>query len=127
MDNIKYRDIEIQLMEFERYILNKYIEVDRFNVYMDEGGYIYLSDLYIKAEYRGMGIGSSILYELGSFADKLGVEVYCIPSSDDDIEYGDERLINFYIGNGYEVVREHGQGEVRMCRRYNKSEQRLYF
>ena len=117
MDNIKYRDIENQLMEFERYILNKYIEVDRFNVYMDEGGYIYLSDLYIKVRYRGMGIGSSILYELGSFADKLGVEVYCIPSSDDDSEYGDERLINFYIGNGYEVVREHGQGVVRMCRR----------
>jgi GNAT superfamily N-acetyltransferase len=122
MDNIKYRDIEVQLMEFERYIVNKYIEVDRFNVYMDEGGYIYLSDLYIKAENRGEGIGSRILGELGLFADKAGVEVYCIPSSDDDSEYGDERLINFYIGNGYEVVREHGQGVVRMCRRCNKSE-----
>ena len=119
MDRYNYDELENEVSAFERRIMNEYSEsVDRFYIYM-ESGYIYLSDLYIRKDRRNGGIGSRILNELGAFADGVGMDVYCIPSSDDG-ENGDELLVKFYKKNGYEVIMEDDDGIMRMYRRSGK-------
>ena len=71
-------------------------------MYIDEGGYLYLSDMYVKEVYRGQGVGSEVMVQLCAFADEYNMDIRCIPSSDDDGS-GDERLILFYKRYGFEV------------------------
>ena len=39
--------MEYMVEHFERSIINEYIQIDRFGVYVDNNGYIYLSDMYV--------------------------------------------------------------------------------
>ena len=105
--------------QFERGIINDYIQVDRFGVYMDECGYIYLSDMYVKEQYRGQGVGNEVMGRLCEFADTNGLDIRCIPSSDDD-GGGDERLLRFYGRYGFLVVMEYGGCVVEMVRKVKK-------
>ena len=114
MDNREY-----MVEQFERDIINDYIQVDRFGVYIDEGGYLYLSDMYVKEMYRGQGVGSEVMGRLCEFADTNKLDIRCIPSSDDGS--GDERLILFYKRYGFEVSMNHGCGVVSMERKVRNS------
>ena len=105
--------------QFERGIINDYIQLDRFGVYMDECGCIYLSDMYVKEVYRGQGVGGEVMGRLCEFADTNGLDIRCIPSSDDDGQ-GDERLLRFYGRYGFLVVREYGGCVVEMVRKVKK-------
>ena len=105
--------------QFERGIINDYIQLDRFGVYMDDSGYIYLSDMYVKEQYRGQGVGGEVMGRLCEFADTNGLDIRCIPSSDDD-GGGDERLLRFYGRYGFLVVREYGGCVVEMVRKVKK-------
>ena len=110
MDNMEY------LVEhFERSIINEYMQMDRFGVYVDNNGYIYLSDMYVKEQYRGSGVGGSVMVRLCEFADANGMDIRCIPSSDDD-GGGDDRLLRFYGRYGFVVVREYGGCVIEMVR-----------
>ena len=111
---------EYMVEQFERDIINDYIQVDRFGVYIDEGGYLYLSDMYVKEMYRGQGVGSEVMGRLCEFADTNKLDIRCIPSSDDDGS-GDERLILFYKRYGFEVSMNHGCGVVSMERKVRNS------
>ena len=114
MDKINER-IEV----FERNVINEYIQIDRFGVYMDDGGGVYLSDMYIREEYRGQGVGGEVMGRLCEFADSHGLDIRCIPSSDDD-GGGDERLVRFYGRYGFVVEVDYGSGVVEMVRKYKK-------
>ena len=103
--------------QFERGIINDYIQVDRFGVYMDDSGYIYLSDMYVKEQYRGQGVGNEVMGRLCEFADTNGLDIWCIPSSDDDGQ-GDERLLRFYGRYGFGVDDDYGYGVVSVVRKY---------
>jgi len=105
--------------QFERGIINDYIQLDRFGVYMDDSGYIYLSDMYVKEQYRGQGVGGEVMGRLCEFADTNGLDIRCIPSSDDD-GGGDERLLRFYGRYRFLVVREYGGCVVEMVRKVKK-------
>ena len=118
MDNRDNREYMVE--QFERDIINDYIQVDRFGVYIDEGGYLYLSDMYVKEMYRGQGVGSEVMGRLCEFADTNKLDIRCIPSSDDD-GGGDERLILFYKRYGFEVSMNHGCGVVSMERKVRNS------
>jgi GNAT superfamily N-acetyltransferase len=102
--------------QFERGIINDYIQLDRFGVYMDDSGYIYLSDMYVKEVYRGQGVGNEVMGRLCEFADTNGLDIRCIPSSDDD-GGGDERLMRFYGRYGFVVESDYGCGVVSMVRK----------
>lgn len=115
MDNREY-----MVEQFERDIINDYIQVDRFGVYMDENGSLYLSDMYVKESYRGKGVGSEVMGRLCEFADTNKLDIRCIPSSDDD-GGGDDRLILFYKRYGFEVSMNYGCGVVSMERKARKS------
>ena len=101
---------------FERNIINEYTQIDRFGVYMDDSGSVYLSDMYVKEESRGQGVGGEIMGRLCEFADGHGLDIRCIPSSDDD-GGGDERLLRFYGRYGFVVFREYGGCVVEMVRK----------
>ena len=110
------QNTEYMVEQFERGIINDYSQVDRFGVYMDECGCIYLSDMYVKEQYRGQGVGNEVMGRLCEFADTNGLDIRCIPSSDDD-GGGDERLLRFYGRYGFDVVREYGGSVVEMVRK----------
>lgn len=113
------QNTEYMVEQFERGIINDYIQVDRFGVYMDECGCIYLSDMYVKEQYRGQGVGNDVMGRLCEFADTNGLDIRCIPSSDDDGQ-GDERLLRFYGRYGFLVVMEYGGCVVEMVRKVKK-------
>ena len=116
MDNIESTEsMEYMVEHFERCIINEYMQMDRIGVYVDDNGYIYLSDMYVKDKYRGQGVGGEVMGRLCKFADTNGLNIRCIPSSDDD-GGGDERLLRFYGRYGFEVVREYGGCVVEMVR-----------
>ena len=110
------QNTEYMVEQFERGIINDYSQLDRFGVYMDECGCIYLSDMYVKEQYRGQGVGNEVMGRLCEFADTNGLDIRCIPSSDDD-GGGDERLLRFYGRYGFDVVREYGGSVVEMVRK----------
>tara|TARA_B110000503_G_scaffold136683_1_gene219505 strand:- start:2820 stop:3179 length:360 start_codon:yes stop_codon:yes gene_type:complete len=114
MDNME--STEYMVEQFERGIINEYMQMDRFGVYVDNNGYIYLSDMYVKEQYRGSGVGGSVMVRLCEFADTNGLDIRCIPSSDDD-GGGDERLLRFYGRYGFLVVREYGGSVMEMVRK----------
>lgn len=105
--------------QFERGIMNEYSQMDRFGVYMDDSGCIYLSDMYVKEQYRGQGVGNDVMGRLCEFADTNGLDIRCIPCSDDD-GCGDERLLRFYGRYGFLVVCEYGGCVVEMVRKVKK-------
>ena len=111
MDTINER-IEV----FERNVINEYIQIDRFGVYINDSGSVYLSDMYVREEYRGQGVGGEVMGRLCEFADINGLDIRCIPSSDDD-GGGDERLMRFYGRFGFEVERDYGSSVVSMVRK----------
>ncbi len=113
------QNTEYMVEQFERGIINDYIQLDRFGVYMDECGCIYLSDMYVKEQYRGQGVGNEVMGRLCEFADTNGLDIRCIPSSDDD-GGGDERLLRFYGRYGFLVVMEYGGCVVEMVRKVKK-------
>ena len=116
-ESTKYMDNMVE--QFERGIMNEYSQMDRFGVYMDDDGCIYLSDMYVKEQYRGQGVGNEVMGRLCEFADTNGLDIRCIPSSDDDGQ-GDERLLRFYGRYGFEVVMEYGGCVVEMVRKVKK-------
>ena len=120
MDNMEStkctESTQYMVEHFERSIINEYMQMDRFGVYVDNNGYIYLSDMYVKEQYRGNGVGGEVMGRLCEFADTNGLDIRCIPSSDDD-GGGDERLLRFYGRYGFVVFREYGGGVVEMVRK----------
>lgn len=112
----KMDDISGSIEVFERTIINEYIQMDRFGVYMDDSGSVYLSDMYVKEESRGQGVGGEVMGRLCEFADTNGLDIRCIPSSDDD-GGGDERLMRFYGRFGFVVDSDYGCGVVSMVRK----------
>lgn len=115
----KMDDINGRVEVFERNVINEYIQMDRFGVYMDDSGGVYLSDMYVREEYRGQGVGGEVMGRLCEFADGHGLDIRCIPSSDDD-GGGDERLLRFYGRYGFVVESDYGSGVVSMVRKYKK-------
>ena len=117
MESTKYTEsTEYMVEHFERSIINEYMQMDRFGVYVDDNGYIYLSDMYVKEQYRGSGVGGDVMVRLCEFADANGMDIRCIPSSDDE-GGGDERLLRFYGRYGFDVVREYGGSVMEMVRK----------
>ena len=70
----------------------------------------------MKEQYRGSGVGGEVMGRLCEFADANGMDIRCIPSSDDD-GGGDERLLRFYGRYGFLVVREYGGSVMEMVRK----------
>lgn len=92
--------LSLLIEKFEIDIKNKYNQIDKFGIYHDSSiNALYLSDLYIKNDFKDKGIGTKIILDVISFSDKLQLPLVLIPDSDND----QQRLINFYKKFGFVV------------------------
>jgi hypothetical protein len=62
---------------------------------------LYISDLYIKPEFRGCGIGSKIMRDITNFADKNDINIVLIPEPESLKKVAVKRLVDFYKKFGF--------------------------
>ena len=70
-------------------------------VHRDEHEYIYLDDFSVSKNYRGNGIGNSLLKEAEEYGKSVNVSASLL-----HVEKTNERAFNFYKRNGYDVFEE---------------------
>lgn len=96
-------DIENKVATFERTLQSLYPEIDRVGIYFEKAnGSLFLSDLYIKEEFRGQGVGSTVMNSITEFADNNNLPITLIPEPDDD-NISPKQLISFYKKFGFVV------------------------
>lgn len=93
--------IENKVAAFERTLQSLYPEIDRVGIYFEKAnGSLFLSDLYIKEEFRGQGVGSKVMNSIIQFADNNNLPVVLIPEPDDE-DVSPKQLISFYKKFGF--------------------------
>jgi len=93
--------IENKVAAFERTLQLLYPEIDRVGIYFEKAnGSLFLSDLYIKEEFRGQGLGSKVMNSIIQFADNNNLPVVLIPEPDDE-DVSPKQLVDFYKKFGF--------------------------
>lgn len=93
-------NISSEVEFFEKGIKHRYPQISEFGIYYDESiNALFLSDIYVKEEFKGQGIGSKVMEETIGFAKRLKLPVVLVPDSDDD----QTRLIKFYQKFGFVI------------------------
>jgi ribosomal protein S18 acetylase RimI-like enzyme len=96
-------DIENKVAAFERTLQSLYPEIDRVGIYFEKSNNaLFLSDLYIKEEFRGQGAGSKVMNSITEFADNNNLPIVLIPEPDDE-NVSPKQLISFYKKFGFIV------------------------
>ena len=94
-------DIENKVATFERTLQSLYPELDRVGMYYDRNnGSLFLSDLYVKEEHRGTGVGTKVMNSITKFADTEKLPIVLIPEPDDD-NISPKKLMDFYKKFGF--------------------------
>jgi GNAT superfamily N-acetyltransferase len=96
-------NLDSKISAFVSSIKSKYPQLLQFLIYpkitLDDTKSIYLSDLYLKPEFQGKGIGTKIMKEIIDFADKNQLPITLVPAPESikDIK----RLNRFYQKFGF--------------------------
>jgi GNAT superfamily N-acetyltransferase len=94
-------DIENKVAAFERTLQSLYPELDKVGMYYDRSnGSLFLSDLYVKEEHRGTGVGTKVMNSIIKFADTENLPMVLIPEPDDD-NVSPKKLMDFYKKFGF--------------------------
>ena len=96
--------IEDDVLHLEKSLALKYAHyLEQFHFYYDApSNSIFLTDIYIKPKYRGMGYGKTIMKELAKFADNNKLPIQLIPAASDAFNNKAlRRLVWFYKQLGY--------------------------
>jgi GNAT superfamily N-acetyltransferase len=94
-------DIENKVAAFERTLQSLYPELDKVGMYYDRSnGSLFLSDLYVKEEHRGTGVGTKVMNSIIKFADTENLPMVLIPEPDDD-NISPKKLMDFYKKFGF--------------------------
>jgi len=94
-------DIENKVAAFERTLQSSYPELDKVGMYYDRSnGSLFLSDLYVKEEHRGTGVGTKVMTVIIKFADTENLPIVLIPEPDDD-NISPKKLMDFYKKFGF--------------------------
>jgi GNAT superfamily N-acetyltransferase len=94
-------DIENKVAAFERTLQSSYPELDKVGMYYDRSnGSLFLSDLYVKEEHRGTGVGTKVMNSIIKFADTENLPIVLIPEPDDD-NISPKKLMDFYKKFGF--------------------------
>ena len=94
-------DIENKVAAFERTLQSSYPELDKVGMYYDRSnGSLFLSDLYVKEEHRGTGVGTKVMNSIIKFADTENLPMVLIPEPDDD-NISPKKLMDFYKKFGF--------------------------
>lgn len=82
----------------------RYPSIDKLGIYIDKNkNSLFLSDLYIKNEFRGTGVGSAVMKELITFADNKKIPIVLIPEPESETKASLLKLIQFYKKFGFVV------------------------
>jgi GNAT superfamily N-acetyltransferase len=94
-------DIENKVAAFERTLQSLYPDLDKVGMYYDRNnGSLFLSDLYVKEEHRGTGVGTKVMNSIIKFADTENLPIVLIPEPDDD-NISPKKLMDFYKKFGF--------------------------
>ena len=88
------------VQQFENSLKQKYPQIEQLGMYIQSGGSLYISDLYIKPEFIGQGFGSTIMQEMVQFADKYKLPIVLLPEAE---RGSNTKLILFYKKFGFVV------------------------
>lgn len=94
--------LDIDVEKLENDIKSRYSGIDRLGIYMDDRkNSLFLSDLYVKVEFRGTGVGSAVMREIVAFADNKHISIVLIPEPEGRLSV--KKLIQFYSKFGFVV------------------------
>lgn len=95
--------LDSAVSKFEMSLLSKYPQLDKVGMYVDSSNHsLYLSDLYIKEEFRSHGFGTNVMHDIISFADMYRLPIVLIPDPEDE-DVSPLKLIGFYKKFGFVV------------------------
>ena len=96
--------LEDAVRKLENDIKTKYPALDKLGIYMDDRkNSLFLSELYVKKEFRGTGVGSEVMREIVQFADDNHIPIVLIPEPEGRSSI--KNLIKFYSKFGFVVNR----------------------
>lgn len=96
--------LDIKVDRLENDIKSRYPAIDKLGIYMDDiKNSLFLSDLYVKEEFRGSGVGSAVMREIVAFADMNHISIVLIPEPEGGLSV--KKLIQFYSKFGFVVNR----------------------
>lgn len=103
LKSLLLENINLEVSTFEKQLQLKYGKyLDQFHFYYDiSNNSIFLTDIYIKANYMGKGFGTKIMKDLTQFADSKKLPIVLIPVSDSLKPNSGERLVGFYRRFGF--------------------------
>jgi GNAT superfamily N-acetyltransferase len=82
----------------------KYPSIDKLGIYMDKRkNSLFLSDLYVKDQFRGTGVGSAVMRDIVAYADSRKLPIVLIPEPESETRSSLTKLINFYKKFGFVV------------------------
>lgn len=87
----------------ESTLMSKFPQIDKLGIYAQQNRVLYLSDLYIKPEFRGQGIGSKIMKYITDFADSNNLTIVLIPEPESLKKSAVKRLVDFYKRFGFVI------------------------
>ncbi len=80
----------------------KYPSIDKLGIYMDKRkNSLFLSDLYVKDQFRGTGVGSAVMRDIVAYADSRKLPIVLIPEPESETRSSLTKLINFYKKFGF--------------------------
>ena len=91
---------EVQKLEDDLKV--KYPSIDKLGIYMDKRkNSLFLSDLYVKDQFRGTGVGSAVMRDIVAYADSRKLPIVLIPEPESETRASLTKLINFYKKFGF--------------------------
>lgn len=93
-----------EVQKLEDYLKVKYPSIAGLGIYIDNRkNSLFLSDLYVKKEFRGTGVGSAVMKDIVSYADSRKLPIVLIPEPESETKSSLVRLIQFYKKFGFVV------------------------
>ncbi len=93
-----------EVENLEKNLKLRYPSIDKLGVYLDKRkNSLFISDLYIKDQFRGTGVGSAVMRDIISFADNNKLPIVLIPEPESETKSAVIKLINFYKKFGFVV------------------------
>ena len=90
--------IEVVVAEYKKEIIaSGYARIENGRPYLEHQQHAYLGFMYVKPEYRGMGINTRVVEKLKQFARSRGINEMCL-----DVYYQNEPAIKAYEKAGFE-------------------------
>jgi ribosomal protein S18 acetylase RimI-like enzyme len=96
--------LSVEVQKLENDLKVKYPSIDKLGIYMDKPkNSLYLSDLYVKNQFRGTGVGSAVMKDITDYADSRKLPIVLIPAPESETRSSLTKLINFYKKFGFVI------------------------